>query len=236
MHISPRHLFLLQLTSTVISSLTQVLTLTWLIHHIPTLCSPSAPNGLICPLARVHFNGSILWGVIGPSRFFGQGQLYRPLLLSFLIGTLAPLTFYLLARRDGARIAPHAAAAADADADADAPPESRSMWRHVNVPVALGALAWIPPATGLNFSVWGGLCWAMNRVVRRRWGEWWQKYNMTLSAGLDAGTAIGALAVFVGVVYPAWAAGWVWWGTEVFKQVCLVGGFWMGVGRGSGLW
>ena len=167
-----------------------------MLANIPGICTAEAVNGFNCPIARVHFNGSILWGVVGPSRFFGPGALYRPLVWAFPIGAIAPIIIYLMARR-----------------------KKNSFWRKVNLPVLFGSLSWIPPATGLNFSVWATVCWVFNDVIRRRRKEWWTKYNMTLSAALDSGLAVGVVIIFFGVVYPGWMKGFSWWGTEVYKQV-----------------
>ncbi|KAK5144715.1 hypothetical protein LTR04_001483, partial [Oleoguttula sp. CCFEE 6159] len=152
-------------------------------------------NGFTCPIARVHFNGSILWGVVGPARFFGPGAIYRPLIWAFLIGAVSPVVVYCLGRSN-----------------------RHSFWRKVNLPVLFGSLSWIPPATGLNFSVWALVCYLFNYVIRKRRSEWWSKYNMTLSAALDSGLAFGVVVVFFGFVYPGWMDGFKWWGTEVYKQ------------------
>jgi len=197
--IPPRTLFAVQLAATVVSSFTQIAVLNWMLANVGGICTPAAVNGFTCPIARVHFNGSVLWGVVGPSKFFGPGGLYRPLVWAFPFGAVAPVVVWLVARRRA----------------------RDSLWRKVNLPLVFGSLAWIPPATGLNFSVWALVCFLFNRVLRRKRAAWWGKYNMTLSAALDAGVAFGVGVVFFGVVYPDW--GWVarvkWWGTEVYKEV-----------------
>jgi OPT family oligopeptide transporter len=197
MKIPPRLLFNLQLSATIISSLTQIAVLNWSLIFIPGVCTPEAVNGFTCPIARVHFNGSILWGVVGPKRFFGPGALYRPLIWAFLVGAISPIGLWLLARRD-----------------------RKSILRKVNLPVLFGSLSWIPPATGLNFSVWGLVCYLFNYEIKNRRKAWWNKYNMTLSAALDSGVAVGLVVIFFGIVYPGWMDGFKWWGTEVYKQVC----------------
>ncbi|KAF2673510.1 OPT superfamily oligopeptide transporter [Microthyrium microscopicum] len=201
MAIPPRLLFKLQLAATVISSLTQVGVLNWMLSHIPNICTPLAANGFTCPLARVHFNGSILWGVIGPQRFFGRGQLYRSLIWAFPLGALLPLAVWLFARRRGLSM-------------------QRGIVSMINFPLILGSLSWIPPATALNFSVWGVLCYIFNYRIKRGNIDWWLKYNLTLSAALDSGLAVGVLVIFFALVYPGFADGFSWWGTEVYKQGC----------------
>ncbi|KAI9738728.1 MAG: hypothetical protein M1834_008233 [Cirrosporium novae-zelandiae] len=196
MKIPPRLLFYVQLVATLVSSLTQIGVLNWMFLNIPGICTSEAINGFICPLARVHFNGSILWGVIGPQKFFGKNALYRHLMWAFLVGAVAPVVIWVIAKRSKRRL------------------------DLINLPVAFGSLSWIPPATGLNFSIWAIICFLFNFVLRRRAAGWWSKYTMTLSAALDSGLAFGVLVVFFGFLYPGWMKGFSWWGTEVYKQGC----------------
>ncbi|KAL8725877.1 MAG: hypothetical protein Q9166_007074 [cf. Caloplaca sp. 2 TL-2023] len=198
MKIPPKLLFQVQMLATLVSSFTQVGVLNWMFANIPSLCQPDAINGFSCPLARVHFNGSILWGVVGPQRFFGTGALYHPLIWFFLVGAIAPIVVFVIARKR----------------------PMKSTWRKINLPVMFGSLSWIPPATGLNFSVWAVVCFVFNSVIRKRKPEWWGKYTMTLSAALDSGLAIGVVVIFFGVIFPGWMKGFSWWGTEVYKQGC----------------
>jgi OPT family small oligopeptide transporter len=196
MKIPPRILFKLQLCITIISSLAQIGVLNWMLNYIPGICTPQAINGFNCPIARVHFNGSILWGVVGPKRFFGPGALYRPLVWAFLVGAISPIPIWYFARNN-----------------------RRSILRKVNPAVVFGSLSWIPPATGLNFSVWAIVCYIFNYEIKNRRKEWWKKYNMMLSAALDSGLAFGVVVIFFGIVYPGWMSGFKWWGTEIYKQV-----------------
>lgn len=200
MKIPPKLLFKVQIAATLVSSVVQIGVLNWMFTHIPKICTPEAINSFTCPIARVHFNGSILWGVVGPQRFFGEGALYRPLIWAFLVGFIAPVPIWLIGRRSAAG----------------------NPWRKINLPVLFGSLSWIPPATGLNFSVWAIVCFLFNSHLRRRAPAWWGKYTMTLSAALDSGLAFGVLVVFFGFLYPGW--GWLgkleWWGTRVYKEGC----------------
>jgi OPT family small oligopeptide transporter len=199
MKIPPRILFKLQLSVTVISSLTQIGVLNWMLSYIPGICTPQAINGFNCPIARVHFNGSILWGVVGPQRFFGPGALYRPLIWAFLVGAIAPVPIWYFARNN-----------------------RKSILRKINPAVVFGSLSWIPPATGLNFSVWAIVCYIFNYEIKNRRKAWWTKYSMMLSAALDSGLAFGVVVIFFGIVFPGWMNGFKWWGTEVYKQVSNV--------------
>ncbi|TAQ90313.1 hypothetical protein B7494_g1357 [Chlorociboria aeruginascens] len=197
MKIPPRTLFSVQMVATVISSITQLVVLNWMFKNVPNICTPEAINGFVCPLARVHFNGSILWGVVGPAEFFGPNATYRLLVWCFPLGAIAPIILWLYGRN-----------------------KKGSIIRKINFPVLFGSLSWIPPATGLNFSVWALVCYFFNYVIRNRAKDWWAKYTMTLSAALDSGLAFGLVVVFFGFVYPGVMDGFKWWGTEIYKQGC----------------
>lgn len=197
MKIPPRTLFWVQMVATVVSSMTQIGVLNWMFANVPGICTTEAINGFTCPLARVHFNGSILWGVVGPSEFFGPGATYRPLVWCFLIGAIAPIPLYFYSRN-----------------------KKNSIVRKINLPVLFGSLSWIPPATGLNFSVWAVVCFFFNYLIKNRAQAWWAKYTMTLSAALDSGLAFGIVVVFFGFIYPDVMKNFKWWGTEVYKQGC----------------
>ncbi|CEJ86992.1 Putative Sexual differentiation process protein isp4 [[Torrubiella] hemipterigena] len=197
MKIPPRIMFSVQILATLIASVTQIIVLNWMFANVPSLCTPDALNGFTCPIARVHFNGSILWGVVGPAEFFGPNAIYRALVWAFPLGALLPIPLWLYARN-----------------------RRGSIIRKVNLPVVFGAMAWIPPATGLNFSVWAVVCYVFNYLIKRRASAWWAKYTMTLSAALDSGLAFGIVVVFFGFLYPGWMKGFSWWGTEVYKQGC----------------
>ncbi|EGX90343.1 Oligopeptide transporter OPT [Cordyceps militaris CM01] len=197
MKIPPRIMFMVQVIATLISSVTQIGVLNWMFVNVRGICTAEAVNGFTCPIARVHFNGSILWGVVGPGEFFGPGAIYRTLVWCFPLGALLPIPLWLYSRR-----------------------RRGSIVRKINLPVIFGAMAWIPPATGLNFSVWALVCYVFNYVIKRRAGAWWAKYTMTLSAALDSGLAFGIVVVFFGFIYPGWMADFHWWGTEVYKQGC----------------
>lgn len=197
MKIPPRILFSVQMVATIVSSLTQIAVLNWMFANVPGLCTSEAINGFTCPLARVHFNGSILWGVVGPAEFFGPNATYRPLVWAFLVGAILPIPLWLYGRN-----------------------RKDSIVRKINLPVLFGSLGWIPPATGLNFSVWALVCYLFNYLVKNRATAWWAKYTMTLSAALDSGLAFGIVVVFFGFIYPGWMKGFSWWGTEIYKSGC----------------
>ena len=127
MKIPPKIMFMVQMAATLVSSFAQVGVLNWMFKYIPSLCQVDAIDGFSCPLARVHFNGSILWGVVGPHRFFNEGALYHNLIWAFPVGAVAPVIFWMMWRRSKNR-----------------------LLGNINLPLVLGSLSWIPPAVGLT--------------------------------------------------------------------------------------
>ncbi len=94
------------------------------------------------------------WGVIGPQRLFSQGQLYYGLVFFFLLGAILPFIQWALHRKF--KIA---------------------FLRYLNFPLIFIALSAMPPATPMNFVPWVLICFIFNYVIRRRYFNWWAKYN-----------------------------------------------------------
>jgi hypothetical protein len=97
----------------------------------------------------------------------------------FLIGAAAPIPFYFLARRF-----------------------PLSFWRYINIPVFFAGVSAMPPATGINYSSWIMTGFVFQWWMRRFHFRWWMRYNYILSAALDAGVAIGFIAIFFMLQYP----------------------------------
>jgi OPT family oligopeptide transporter len=162
MKIPPKLLFTVQIVATLVSSVTQVGVLNWMFVNVQGICTPEAVNGFNCPIARVHFNGSILWGLIGPQRFFGGGALYRHLIWAFLVGVIAPPAIWLLWRRT-----------------------RLNFLRKISLPVLFGSLAWIPPAVSVSC-----ICNKYRRLIilcrlasTSPFGLWSVSFSTMLSAG-----------------------------------------------------
>ncbi|THC94177.1 hypothetical protein EYZ11_006350 [Aspergillus tanneri] len=130
-HIPPRSLFLVQCVGMIAGTLSSMGVLTWALNHIHGVCTADAVNGFSCPYSRTHFNTSLIWGAVGPQRYFTSQVGYGSLLFFFIIGAVLPVPIYLLQRR-----------------------YPRSLWRRVHVPLFLGGLNYLPPATGTNYGSW----------------------------------------------------------------------------------
>jgi hypothetical protein len=114
------------------------------------------------------------------------------------------------------------------------------FFKYVNFPIIFNGTASMPPATPLNYVPYVLVCFTFNYIIRRRHFAWWSKYNCefsklsngiffhgagslldVLSAGLDAGYAIGVLIVFFVLQYPkngtiGQSSILNWWGNTVY--------------------
>ncbi|KAH6695246.1 OPT oligopeptide transporter protein-domain-containing protein [Plectosphaerella plurivora] len=198
-NIPPRKLFLVQGVGIIVGCLTQVAVVNWALNHITDICTPKAANGFNCPFSRTHYNTSLIWGAVGPRRFFAAGALYNPLLWFFLLGALLPIAVWLLRRYVF--------------------PNSR-WFAKVHVPLFLGGLNYIPPATGTNYGSWAIVGLVFGLWVRGRQHDWWKRYNFVLSSALECSVAIAGVVIFFTVFYTGAAAKFNWWGTDVYQNTC----------------
>ncbi|KAI6165122.1 OPT oligopeptide transporter protein-domain-containing protein [Pisolithus thermaeus] len=198
MKIPPRTMFWCQVVATMVAGTVQLGVQAWMFTNITDMCSPTQPDGFICPNTEVFGTASFIWGVIGPQRQFSKGQVYHGLLYFFLIGALCPFTAWIISLKW-----PH------------------SLIRYVNFPVIFSGTGNIPPASAVNYVPWTVVAFIFNYVIRRRHFSWWTKYNYVLAAALDSGLAVSLVLVFFILQYPANGTIGInniqqWWGNTVF--------------------
>jgi len=107
----------------------------WLLTNIDNICQDAllpVNSPWTCPGNRVFFDASVIWGLVGPKRMFGELGNYGKQNWFFLGGLFAPIVVWLL----------HKAF------------PKQSWIKLINIPVLLGATANMPPATPLNFNSW----------------------------------------------------------------------------------
>ncbi|KAF9817514.1 hypothetical protein IEO21_03365 [Rhodonia placenta] len=195
MKVPPRTMFMAQTIATLLSAFICVLVQIWQFANLPDFCQSDQKDYFTCPDVDTFATASIIWGGIGPQRIFSKGQIYNPIMWFFLVGAIAPIPFYMLARRY-----PH------------------SLWRYVNTPVFFAGLGQMPPATGINYSSWvmvgGFFQWFMRRFHFR----WWMRYNYILSAALDSGLAFSLVFIFFFLQYIKGGFTLNWWGNTVWQN------------------
>jgi OPT family oligopeptide transporter len=146
----------------------------WLMDTIPNVCNREllpADSPWTCPYDNLFYDASVLWGLIGPRRIFGDLGTYSAVNWFFLGGAIAPLLVWCTQKAFPAQ-----------------------KWiRHVNVPVLIGATSLMPPGTAVNYTTWILIAFLSGYVVYRYRRNWWERHNYLLSGALDAGLAFMAV-------------------------------------------
>ncbi|XP_012832688.1 PREDICTED: oligopeptide transporter 4-like [Erythranthe guttata] len=189
----PRSMFIVQLVGTLIAGLVNIAVAWYLLTNIENICQDELlpPNSQwTCPNDRVFYDASVIWGLVGPKRFFGTLGNYNALNWFFLGGAVGPFFVWIL----------HKAL------------PSQKWIKSVNLPILLGATAAMPPATTLNFNSWMLVGTIFNLFVFRYRKAWWQRYNYVLSAALDAGLAFMGVALYFTLGIEEVTL--TWWGSK----------------------
>lgn len=140
---------------------------------------------------RVFFDASVIWGLVGPRRIFGDLGEYGNVNWFFAGGAIAPLLVWI-----ASKIFP------------------KQKWiALIHMPVMLGATAIMPPATAVNFTSWLVVAFLFGFVLYRYKPDWWGRCNYVLSGGLDAGTAFMTILLFL--TLQSKRIGVDWWGNNV---------------------
>ncbi|KAJ1734076.1 hypothetical protein LPJ61_001256 [Coemansia biformis] len=196
MKIPPRHVLAYQLVGIVISVAVQTTLFFWLIDRIPNMCR-SEGYPWVCRSTNLVYSASIIWNLIGPLKVFGEGSPYSPLLWGFLFGLFLPIPVYFLQRRF----------------------PQHAWLRNIYIPVILSGIVGLPPMPPVDFPMWFLFGFVFNFIVHRYWNWWWQKYNFTLSAGLDSGLALSGIFQFLALAQNGIKLDW--WGNRVDRQCPL---------------
>lgn len=192
--IPPRSMFIAQVIGSLISAITCLGTSWWLLTSIPNICNPAllpAGSPWSCPSDSVYYTSSVIWGLVGPLRTFGQLGLYNSLNWFFLAGALAPLPVWV-----ATKLLP------------------KSTWiRWINIPVLLMGGLTMPPASAINNIMFLSVGLIFNYLIFRHYKAWWKRYTYVLSAALDAGTAFMGIALWI-FLGQTTQGGLDWWGNQ----------------------
>ncbi|CAA7410894.1 unnamed protein product [Spirodela intermedia] len=177
MKIPPRAMFMTQVVGTLLSVAAHLGTAWWLMETVPSICDrtelpPDSP--WTCPGDHVFYDASVVWGLVGPRRIFGDLGPYSAINWFFLIGAAAPLLVWLAHK---------------------AFPERRWI-RLIISPVVIGGMVDMPPATAVNYTTWVLVGFLFGFVIYRRRREWWRRHNYLLSGALDAGLSFMAVLLY----------------------------------------
>lgn len=167
---------LFQFLGTIIAGTVNLSVAWWLLGSIDNICHQDklSNSPWTCPNDHVFFDASVIWGLVSPKRIFGHLGNYSALNWFFLGGLLGPVLVWSLHKSF-----------------------PKQTWIPlINLPVLLGATAYMPPATALNYNSWILVGTIFNFFIFRYRKKWWQRYNYILSAALDAGVAFMAVLLY----------------------------------------
>ncbi|CAO3623532.1 unnamed protein product [Cunninghamella echinulata] len=140
---------------------------------------------------RTINSAAITWGGIGPMNMFGPGSEYSIILWAFVIGFFLPIPGYLLHRKWPSR-----------------------GFDKINIPMIMIGLCTLPGATSSWITVSFIIIIITQGFIKRRYNDFFVKYNYLASAALDSGTSLMvfflAMALQGGgsgtvIPFPTWA-------------------------------
>ncbi|KAF8379971.1 hypothetical protein HHK36_027437 [Tetracentron sinense] len=194
MKIPPRTMFMAQVVGTLVSGLVYLGTAWWMMNTIPNICNTSllpADSPWTCPGDRVFYGASVIWGLIGPRRIFGDLGTYDAVNWFFLAGAVAPLLVWLAHKGF---------------------PEQEWI-RLINMPILIGATGMMPPATAVNYTSWIIAGFLSGFVAYRFRQDWWKRHNYVLSGALDAGLAFMGVLLYLCLGMENFSL--KWWGSDL---------------------
>ncbi|KAL7610956.1 hypothetical protein Lser_V15G10071 [Lactuca serriola] len=190
MKIPPRSMFMAQIVGTLIAALVYLCTAWWLMETIPDICTP-ASDVWTCPSDHVFYDASVIWGLIGPRKIFGDQGTYSMINWAFLMGAIAPVLVWLAHRAF----------------------PTQHWITLINMPVLIGATGSMPPATAVNYTAWIFVGFLSGFVMFRYRPDLWQRHNYVLSGALDAGLAF--MGVLLYLCLGLENIGLDWWGNDL---------------------
>ncbi|KAL7747797.1 OPT superfamily [Sorochytrium milnesiophthora] len=192
MKIPPRHMFIAQMYSQIVAVLVCYGTLVawtndprhvdWVVHSKKYEKDPVAKNWSSAAGYQTYFSASLLWGALGPKRFFINS--YGPLVIAgFLSGLLLPIICKLAYEFIGGPV----------------------PWALINAPILFNIL---PPGSNNG----GPLSQIITSLIfqyflYRYRTKWWQRYNYVLSVAFDVATALVTILVALALAnttMPVW--------------------------------
>ena len=186
-------MILYQIVGTIIAALVHLGTAWWLMETVPDICDRAllpAGSPWTCPGDHVFYDASVIWGLIGPRRIFGDLGHYSAINWFFLGGAIAPLLVWLAYKAF----------------------PNQHWIRLITMPVLLGATVNMPPATAVNYTSWIIIGFFSGFIAYRYYRNWWSRHNYVLSGALDAGLAFMAVLLYlcIGMEHDSLS----WWGSD----------------------
>ncbi|CAH6719914.1 oligopeptide transporter 1 [[Candida] jaroonii] len=192
MKVPKRTVFWAQLSSCIVGALVQVGILIAMLNNVEDICSADQVSHFTCPQGTTNFAASVVWALVGPKRLVSPGKIYSGFLHLFWIGPVLVLITWALQKKF----------------------PSVTVLKNWNWVVVFGAMGNYPPATGINYTAGTAVGLLFNYYIKKRWGNWWLKYNFVLSCALDIGVALSGIFIFFCLSLPGVSLSW--WGNDVY--------------------
>ncbi|KAG0029824.1 hypothetical protein BGZ82_007717 [Podila clonocystis] len=173
MKIPPRMMFAAQIWATIVAAVVNLLTATWLMRR-PDMCDMDGP--FPCRSSSTFNTAAIIWGAIGPARFFGNkdGGIYAAVQWGFVLGALLPIVFWKAVQR-----------------------WPKQYWlQYIHWPVILSVATVMPPMNPYIYTNGLAVGFLFGYILRKYQFRWWSRYNYATAAAFDTGVACATLGIF----------------------------------------
>ncbi|KAL6364169.1 hypothetical protein LRP88_02085 [Fusarium phalaenopsidis] len=199
MKIPERELFIAQVYGTVLGPFINYGMMRVIIDNIgaDVLTGVKDSSAWLALKSRNFYSISVIWGVLGPSAFFGKESSYSYIYYGFLLGPLLVLVAYLLHRWK-----PH-----------------WNIEENFNPVVAMFGATWFPVYETTNLMTSAIVALVFMGYIYRYKPVWFRKYNYLTSVGLDCGTQIMS-TIMVFTISLTNSEFPTWWGNSEVVDRC----------------
>ncbi|KAG9691583.1 OPT superfamily oligopeptide transporter, partial [Aureobasidium melanogenum] len=189
MHLAPRTTFFVQICGCIVGALFNYIMMISIVQNQATILKSIAGSNIWSGQNVQQFNTlAIAWSM--PAELFSVGGRYEWVTLSYLIGFIVPVPFWLAYRYT-----------------------KHPVFKYLNMSIILWYMGWLFVGINASITMFFVVGFISQWFVRRRYPELFVKYNYIVSAALDGGTQvlvfILTFAVFGGSgkarPFPTWA-------------------------------
>ncbi|TPX42766.1 hypothetical protein SeLEV6574_g05422 [Synchytrium endobioticum] len=122
--------------------------------------------------SSIFYAASVIWGMIGPAKFFGE--MYRSIYWFFLVGAVTPIPFALLHYK-----------------------YPKAGFDLIHWPIIFQSTVFIAQNGGNTITTAFIVSLVFMWYIRKYHSRWFYKYNYTLSAALDSGSFLTNFLIYL---------------------------------------
>ena len=165
-HLPPRHTFVVQVVGCVIGAVLNWAMMLTIVSNQRDILTGIVGSNIWSGQNVQQFNTlAISWSIA--SKMFSIGTKYQWVTIAYLLGFLAPLPLWI-----GNRVYPH------------------KGWRYINTSIILWQMGYLFVGINSAITVFFGLGFFAQYYLRRKYPQFFVKYNYITSAALDGGTQV----------------------------------------------